>query len=342
MLLYLTDPAPFQQQQQQPTTPRRSIVEIKRKESEFRGPYSESLTNLSSPSSSSVAYTISNSPLKSQQFQSQYRPRGIVKIKNNTNLSKLSGSNSSLPDNGKHTPLKSMQFKTPVERIRSETPPAPQLRPKTPPQPQVEPARPMPAYRTQVAPQITVTPPPTPRERIKSIESVESLTIEPESSIGRQIPIEIVNQPEPTRVFLKKIETAQNHMNSGNFNLVTVTDKELSGDELKQVEQEIAEAERSANYLSKSKVFNQSNYETDYLIGQPEYQRAQRSVYHQRRSSKIGEAQNERELNSIFRRIYNRHRFSLVGNEETQQQSKSRSKSPGIRRTSNNTNLSNF
>lgn len=190
----------------------------------------------------------------------------------------------------------------------------------------------MSAYRAQVAPQITVTPS-TPREITKSIESIDSLTIEPESNDERQIPIEIVNQPEPTRVVLKKIETAQNHMNSGNFNLVTMTDKELSGDELKQVEQEIAEAERSANYLSKSKVFNQSNYETDYLIGQPEYQRAQKNVYHQRRSSKIGEEQNERELNSIFRRIYNRHRFSLVGSEETQQESKSRSKSPGIRRT---------
>lgn len=337
----MTDPAPLQQQQ--PATPRRSIVEIKRKESEFKVPHSESLTNLTSPSSSSVSYTISNSPFKSQQQQpQQFRPRGIVKIKNNTNLSKLSGSNSSLTDKNKQVPLKSMHIKAPVMRFRSETPPASHSRsqPQQQPQQRVQ-ERPISAFKPQVAPQITVTPPPpSPRERIESVELVDTLTVEPESDDELQLPIEIVNQPEPTRVVLKKIEAAQNHMNCGNFNMVTVTDKELSGDEIKQVEQEIAEAERSTNYLSKSKVFNQSNYETDYIIGQPDCQR-ERNTFYRRRSSKIGEEQNERELNSIFKRIYNRHRFSLVGSEDTQQ-SKSRSKSPGIRRASNNTNLSNF
>ena len=52
----------------------------------------------------------------------------------------------------------------------------------------------------------------------------------------------------------------------------------------------------------------------------------------QRRSSRSGEVQNEKELNSIFKRIYNRHRFSLVNDDQ----------SPGIRHFANTQNLTNF
>ena len=59
----------------------------------------------------------------------------------------------------------------------------------------------------------------------------------------------------------------------------------------------------------------------------------------QRRSSKIGEEQNEKELNSIFRRIYNRHRYSLGGADSGQMKIVS---SSGIKRFSNTNNLSSF
>ncbi len=204
--------------------------------------------------------------------------------------------------------------------------PVPQFRPPPPPQFVENPA----PTRQPVPPQIRPKTPPSPQIRPKT-PPPRIPCLEPESE-ERQIPIEIVNLPEPARVVLKKIETIYNHQNSGDYNLITVTDRELSDEEIKQVAKEISEAEKAANCLSKSKVFNEANYETDYLMGSSAAER-------RRRSSRIGEEQNERELNSIFKRIYNRHRFSLASNEATNE-SKSRSKSPGIRRFMNSNNLS--
>ena len=85
--------------------------------------------------------------------------------------------------------------------------------------------------------------------------------------------------------------------------------------------------ESVSEYLNKSKVFNQSGKVLDELHNQ---QRSSSKVH--RRSSRIGDENNDKELNSIFKRIYNRHRYSLTNENQK----------PGIRRVSNTSNLSSF
>ncbi len=169
---------------------------------------------------------------------------------------------------------------------------------------------------------------------LKSSFQTQNLKAE-DTSATRQIPIETVSSyrqapKEQTERFLSNRHLT---VHPGLSQVRTA--------EIRSQNEETNRAESVAEFLTKSKVFTAASGDNSILYdaslgaadkGREESEQART----QRRSSRIGEEQNEKELNSIFRRIYNRHRFSIGSGENGQM------KPVGIRRFSNTNNLSSF
>lgn len=159
------------------------------------------------------------------------------------------------------------------------------------------------------------------------------------SQFPRQIPIEHVYQENQEKQKLKEQESlseendymtieSENQTASKDSDLGFKTSSTVNSSKLQnstEIKNDLNES--VSEYLNKSKVFNQSGKVLDELYNQ---QRSSSKVH--RRSSRIGDENNEKELNTIFKRIYNRHRFSLTNENQK----------PGIRRVSNTSNLTTF
>lgn len=151
------------------------------------------------------------------------------------------------------------------------------------------------------------------------------------TSTVRNIPVEHASNNKPKPLTAKQ-QTIDEFLNNKNL----IINSGAKTPQIKTAEIKTQDysnkAESVAEFLTKSKVFNQQTKQVLYDIND---QINQTDLRVQRRSSRIGEEQNEKELNSIFKRIYNRHRYSLSGMESAK-------KNVSIRRFSNSNNLSSF
>ncbi len=103
-------------------------------------------------------------------------------------------------------------------------------------------------------------------------------------------------------------------------------------------------SETVSEFLTKSKIFTATNnnsifYDTTLVKNNNSNEESEQARM-QRRSSRVGDDQHEKELNSIFKRIYDRHRYSIGSGEASGLGGQN--KPVGIRRFSNTNNLSSF